>query len=144
MKIKDILTENTEYASLQDGEVYGNEELDYYELMGQAEALVKQSGLQMLRDDEITDVALDGDTVVGVLYSSTDNEELHWSIAVQPQYQSRGIAKGLYDRLSPDMESTLVAELIAPFTLEKFVQDRGYELVGSDDRFRVYKLNILT
>ncbi len=114
-------------------------ELDIHDLISQAEKLVHHSGMHMLRDDNFTDLAIIGDSVIGAMYTSTDGETLRMSIAVDPRYRGSGIATQLYKRLDVNNESTLVAELIPPYTMEKFVKDRGFTLVNDSNGFKVYR-----
>ena len=59
-----------ESVSIQYTSVYDEDgEIDY-DLVEEAENLVNKCGLHMLRDDEVSDVAISGGKVVGVLYNS--------------------------------------------------------------------------
>ena len=69
------------------------------ELANSAEALVNSSGLNMLRDDEITDVAIQDNKVIGVLFSAVHGNEMNSSIVVDPQYHGRKIATTLFDNM---------------------------------------------
>jgi GNAT superfamily N-acetyltransferase len=116
---------------------------DYYEILNQAENLIKQCGMNMLRDDEITNVAVSGDQVVGVLYYALRGSELAWSIAVNQQYRSKGVASRLYNEMYiPDEVETLKAELISPYTLENFVIQKGYVKVAEEGGFKVYQRDL--
>ena len=141
MKLDDILIEsaNIEYTSLhdEDGEVD-------YEMEESAEALVDSSGLRMLRDDEITDIAVHGGKVVGVLFSAVHGNEMNTSIAVDPNYRGSKIATTLFDSMYIDEHiDTHVAELVPPYTMEKFLISRGYAFTNSEGGFRVYKKDMV-
>ena len=115
---------------------------DIADLRNQAEELVQRCGMHMLRNDEFNAFALNGETVVGVLYSS-GTDDIHWSLAVDDSYRNQGIAKKLYGYLPvEEWTNTLTAELISPFTLEPFVQKLGYSLVDESARFKVYQLSL--
>lgn len=137
MKLNDILTEGSsiEYTTLE------NEDGEFdYERAEAAESLVNASGLSMLRDDEITDIAVDGDKVVGVMFSAVHGVEMNTSIAVDPRYRGQHIATNLFDHMYIDEHIELhVAELVPPYTLEKFLVKRGYKFVGQQGDFRLYE-----
>jgi GNAT superfamily N-acetyltransferase len=136
MKLNEILTESKiKYITPYDE----NGEYDY-EKASTAEALVSSSGLRMLRNDEITDIALSGDKVVGVLYSSVDDNEMRTSIAVDPKYRGQQIATTLCDNMVIDeFIDKHVAELIPPYTLEPFLINRGYTFVTKEREFKIYE-----
>ena len=140
MKISDILIESTDiqYPSLYDEDG----EMDY-ELMNSAEELVNTSGLNMLRDDEITDIAVHDGKVVGVMFSAVRGNEMNTSIAVDPQYRGRRIASELFDNLYIEGHvERHVAELVPPYTLESFLIRRGYKFVENTGDFKIYEKNL--
>ena len=144
LKLAGILNENQQPQILPMDEYFIEDEgLDYYQLLNAAEQLVKNSGMNMLRDDEITYVAVIGEQVVGVLYQATYDDELTWSIAVSESNRGQGIAKQLYHNIEvPEFVNTIKAELIPPYTLEKMVVSDGYKLVGTDRDFKIYKKKV--
>jgi len=140
MKLSEILRESSriEFTTLEDE--YG--EVDY-ERAEAAEALVNANGLRMLRDDEITDIALDGDKVVGVMFSAVHGTEMNTSIAVDPKYRGQHIAARLFDNIFIDDHiEKHIAELIPPYTLEPFLIKRGYTFVGHEGDFKLYEKDI--
>lgn len=141
MKIFEITSDDLAIAHMHDEyEFEDTTGLDYYEAMKQAENVVKSAGLNMLRDDEITLVAISSDVIVGVLYQSTNGNELRWSIAVDKNARNMGIAKKLYNEMYvPEECDTLIAELVPPYTLENMVTKLGYDLVRVERDFKIYK-----
>jgi GNAT superfamily N-acetyltransferase len=119
---------------------------DMYELMDQAEKLVHERGLRMLRNDEISEVVVHGDKVVGVLYNGHYDNELTSSIAVDPSYEGRGLAKELFSRIPFDqyepLVNTHVCEVLPPYTMEKFLVRNGYEHTETDRDIKIYKKEI--
>lgn len=103
--------------------------------------LVSKWGLRMLRNDELSTLAVMDNKIVGVLYYSSDIGELHWSIAVDPEYRNQGIGKSLYKiakTLPDELTEVIIAELIPPYTLESLVVSDGYTLVDQSNGFKVY------
>lgn len=116
-----------------------DEGYDYYDIVEQCLKLVKQSGMNMLSDDEFDIFALVDNKVIGVLYKSINGDELTWSIAVSQQYRNKGVASNLYSRMDvPDFVNTLKAELIPPYTLEQMVVKYGYKLLDQVNGFKIY------
>ena len=134
----------SEYIMMPMDEYFIEDEgFDYYQILNSAEHLVKNSGMNMLRDDEISYVAIMGEQVIGVLYQAIHNDVLTWSIAVSEQHRGQGIAKQLYNCIEvPEFVSAIKAELIPPYTLEKMVVSDGYELVGTDRDFKIYSKKV--
>lgn len=136
MKLRHLFeADEIEYTSLytEEGEID-------YQRGEEAEALVKAQGLNMLRDDEITDVALDAGKVVGVMFSAVHGQEMNTSIAVDPKYRGQHIATTLFDSLYiEDHIERHVAELVPPYTLESFLTRRGYTFVTQDRDIKIYE-----
>ena len=141
MKIFEITSDEVIIANLYDEYEFEDETgLDYYDALEQANKIIKSSGLNMLRDDEITVVAISGNVIVGVLWQSMDNGDLRWSLAVDKNARNMGIAKKLYNGMPvPEECDTLIAELVSPYTLENMVKNIGYDLVGVERDFKIYK-----
>lgn len=111
--------------------------------------LLTQTGLHMLSRDEVRCVATDSDTgmIVGVLWVGDYGDSTTWSICVAEKYRNSGIARELYFEVIPSIESEkidygeqheMIAELIAPYTLEKFVITNGYKLKDTVSGYRIY------
>lgn len=136
--------EGLQYFTVSDSEVYSDdyEPLDNSnDLLSQAERLVSDNGLRMLRDDNIFEIAVTGDKVIGVLYYSFGTD-IRWSIAVSPDARNQGIAKKLFSDVSSipeyDYAENVIAELVSPYYLESLVSSNGYEKTGEEHGFRIY------
>ena len=111
--------------------------------------LLTQCGLHMLSRDFIRCVATDSesDMVVGVLWVGDYGDSTTWSICVDEKYRNAGIARELYFEVIPSIESEkndygepheMIAELVAPYTLEKFVITNGYTLKEETAGYRIF------
>lgn len=129
------------YVSPEDG-IDGDIEAAVHDLLSQA-------GLHMLSRDEVRCVATDIDTnlVVGVLWVGDYGDSTTWSICVAEHYRNAGIARELYFEVIPSIESEkvdygepheMLAELVSPYTLEKFVLANGYTLKDTSSGYRIY------
>jgi len=70
-----------------------------YEFADQADQIAAKSGIRILRDKELSMVALDGENVVGALYTSfgphEDEEIYSFDVVVAKEHEGRGIGRRL-------------------------------------------------
>ncbi len=131
-----------------ENELFGNrDETALPDIIGKAQELVLRSGMKILHNDEIKEVAIDEGNVVGILCMTIDPSAVNWSVAVDPEYSHSDIAKHLYSTVIADSEPyidsgnpfTLRTELNEPYSLEPFVKSLGYVNTGNDNGIRTYE-----
>jgi ribosomal protein S18 acetylase RimI-like enzyme len=71
-----------------------DDELDL-EILGQAEVLMDQVGIIVLRGKELQQVAITNDKVVGALFTEWEGNEFSFDVGVNPDFQGRGIGNRL-------------------------------------------------
>lgn len=98
------LVENLQFAWMGgEGLDFPEEEfgIEYDEAVKQAYALVKASGINILRDKELKEVVLSDGKVVGALFDSWDQgegiDEYSFDVIVHPSMQQQGLGKKLID-----------------------------------------------
>jgi len=139
-----------EYLGVSDeGEIWkdGDPIEDPEELLTQAYSVVRESGIHMLRNDNINEIAIENNQVVGVLYTSFDDNKMHFSIAVDKNHRGQGIAKQLFSSVYSiadeyDNVDTIIGELVPPYTLEPYVKREGFKLLNKQGEFRIYAKKI--
>jgi len=104
---------------------------DWYDA---AYEIANKAGIRILRDKELTAIAIEDDQPVGALFTGHTGGVYSFDVAVLPEYQGRGIGKALTDegiqhyRDSFDEESGVVMEIDAvnPKMVE-ILKKRGFE-----------------
>lgn len=140
----------TNILTFSGGDIHSSNEdieLDELDIYTQLQNLVKKSGMNMLSRDEYLCALMVDDNVVAVTWGGDYGENLTWSMFVLPEYRNHGFAKIMYECSIKPIENErseygdsfeLIAELLPPYTLEKFVKDRGYKFREKSGDFRVY------
>ena len=94
------IVENVEVLGVSDESFDWDEEetgLDYQTLQQQAWDIAKQAPINILRDKNLSAVALLNGQVVGTCFTSWNQEEYSFDVIVSPKFQQQGIGKKLID-----------------------------------------------
>ena len=66
--------------------------------------VAQEAGLYISNDKEPTSIALDGNEIVGAVFTSADSDEFSFDIAVKPAYQGKKIGTKLLDAAMSESE----------------------------------------
>jgi len=88
-------------------------DVDGYDLMDKAEKLFKDSGIRISRSEELYEMVLDGEDVVGASVTGLSNSEegertLRFSVAVSPTTRRQGVARKLVENIIVDNPDTKI------------------------------------
>jgi ribosomal protein S18 acetylase RimI-like enzyme len=128
--------EDTLFDALEQSEVLSD--VDGYDLMDKAEKLFSDSGIRIMRNEELYEIVLDGEDVVGASVTSLSNNEegertLRFSIAVSPETRRQGIAKKLVTNIIDDNPDTkLEAWVVNEEAMVPLLSDLGFEGYGGE------------
>lgn len=114
-------------------------DVDGYDLMDKAEALFNKSGINISRSEELYEMALDGEEVVGAsVVGISNNEEgertLRFSVAVSPSTRRQGVARKLIENIidnNPD--SKLEAWVVNEEAMVPLLTKLGFDGYGGQD-----------
>ncbi len=110
---------------------YDDYNLEDIDVFNGIENVEKHSGINILRDQEPTIVAVLNGNIVGVLWESFSGDEYSFDVAVLPEFRRMGIAKKLIDiALSnysdyEDMGAKIKLDVVNP-NLESYLKTLGF------------------
>jgi GNAT superfamily N-acetyltransferase len=97
MTFKEFI-ENIEIIAMGDDmDDMGDSDFDKYQVANAAWALAKASPIRILSDKDLAAVGLEGDKVVGALFTGWNQEEFSFDVVVDPKFQQQGYGKKLID-----------------------------------------------
>ena len=121
---------------------------DNHDHVGQAWDIAKNSGINILSDKDLSNVALHGNKVVGATFASVDQPEgaYSWDTVVHPKYQGQGVGSKLLDAGASDFHWMAEGADTPHYDLDivnpgmvKPLQKRGFQIheqIGPD-RYRM-------
>jgi len=126
--------EDSLFDALEQSEVLSD--VDGYDLMGRAEKLFSDSGIRIAGNEELYEIVLDGEDVVGASVTGvTDYQErtLRFSIAVSPEVRRQGIARKLVTNIIDDNPDTKIeAWVVNEKAMVPLLTDLGFEGYGGE------------
>jgi GNAT superfamily N-acetyltransferase len=112
--------------------VSGRMDLDQ-NILDQEDNIVNKTGIRPSFDKEISYIAIDGDALVGILWTVRNKEKVELDIAIDPDYQSKKIgSRMIYDQLkdwkqeSMDMKTTIEINCVNP-RLKEWLLKNGFK-----------------
>lgn len=88
-------------------------DVDGYDLMDKAEKLFEDSGIRIMKSEELHEMVIDGEDVVGASVTGLSNSEegertLRFSIVVSPTTRRQGVARKLVENIIVDNPDTKI------------------------------------
>lgn len=122
-------------------EVYG----DQYEMASEAYDVAKKAGINILSDKDLeTAYVIDG-RVVGALFTGFHSDEYSFDVAVDPEFQGKGIGKSLtemgiegFDQYDMDGEASISLDVVSP-KMEDILSKRGFEVYYEEDGHKLMR-----
>lgn len=132
------LTENIQIKPISFDNPYDDEDEDFdvYDASDQADKIAKIGGINILRGKELSYVATIQNQVVGALWIETSNNEFSFDVAVDPNFQGKGIGEKLvkiaiseFDNYNIDGDLTYKIDVTNPI-MEKLLTKFGFHIIN--------------
>ncbi len=97
MSFKEWFVENIEIVAMGDDMDNDNDDFDKFQVADAAWKLAKASPIRILSDKDLAAVGLQGEQVIGALFTGWKREEFSFDVVIDPKFQQQGYGKKLID-----------------------------------------------
>lgn len=120
--------------SLDDVEFVGRDDVDY-DYYSDLNRIEKESGINILRDKEVSVLAMKGGRVIGALYTSTHPYEFSFDVIVDKPFRGQGVGPKLidlglseYNQMELEQGTELRLDVVNP-KVEKYLLRKGLRVL---------------